>query len=232
MRNAFRLKASSSAQLLAAAAAAAETATEPGGNNATTCPITEQASSLRTAQGHLPGIRMWFEQGKEADARAAGGEGRVGAGDSGGGGGGASSSTIKAVYSEAWGEDDGQFNALAFLFTLCAVPRDKQSTSDVEEGEDDDGERYTIVSGGVEFILSILFYKLLFLAATYHSIDHRSSTPSQQSSARTCCIFSVHHYSSVSTLKWYWALLLQTFVPACGESGDACASEIFLAIPR
>lgn len=172
MRNAFQLKASSSARLSAVAPKLSPTATEPGGKDATTRPVTEQVSSLSTAQRHLPGIRMWFEQGKEADARAAGGEDGVGGGG-GGGAGGTSLSTIKAVYTEAWGEDDGRFNALAFLFTLCAVPRDNVATFDVKEGEDNDGERYAIVSGGVEVILSTAHF-LQTTASCGNISQHRS----------------------------------------------------------
>lgn len=103
------------------------------------CAVAEQATSLRIAQRHLPGIRMWFEEGGEMEVDA------LAAGEEEGGARGASSSTIKAVYSEAWGEDDGRFDGLDFLFTLCAAPRDNASTPGAEEAsEDDDGECFVL----------------------------------------------------------------------------------------
>lgn len=86
--------------------------------------------TLRIAQRHFVGIPLWFEQqrdevklgGERADRDAL--------------------LSIRKVYSEAWGGDDGRVDGMDLLLTLCAVPN-ASAGGDVSLGEDEEGVRET-----------------------------------------------------------------------------------------
>eukprot|EP00752_Nemacystus_decipiens_P011065 g9831.t1 len=137
MRHAFSLKASTASR-----ASTGEPLSRPpaskGTEDAATAPAASaaqaQAPTLRIAQRHLSGIPFWFERQEDETERR--GER---AGNDGGW-----SSTIRAVYADAWGEDDGRVDGLDLLLTLCAVPGDAAPDGGVAGG-DGDGE------GGIPF---------------------------------------------------------------------------------
>lgn len=128
MHNAFSQKASTASRASTIGEALKRGSTPEN----TAIPI--QVPTLRIAQRHLPGVPWWFEQqGNEA------GRGTVHAGvDS-------CSSTIRAVYAEAWGGDDGRVDGMDLLLTLCAVPDERAVDAvalEEDEGEDrDSGEQ-------------------------------------------------------------------------------------------
>lgn len=102
-------------------------------NAAAAAPSAAQAPTLRIAQRHLSGIPFWFER-QERDAER-GGE-RDGS-DS-------WSPSIRAVYTEAWGGDDGRVDGLDLLLTLCAVPGDavpRDSSVVDDEGDEESGKQ-------------------------------------------------------------------------------------------
>lgn len=92
---------------------------------------TAQAPTLKIAQRHVENIALWFESESD-DQEASGGTG--------GGGEGTDdpsvSSTIKAVYSQTWGEDDGRLGGLDLLLTLCAIPSDSSAAANLSTGAD------------------------------------------------------------------------------------------------
>lgn len=124
MRDAFSRKAST----------ASRTSLGEPLNRSPTAKGPEHASSaaqapptLRIPQRHLSGIPFWFEREEHEAER--GGE-RAGSDGL--------SSTIRAVYADAWGGDDGRVDGLDLLLTLCAVPGDAAPESGAVDGEGDE----------------------------------------------------------------------------------------------
>lgn len=131
MRHAFGLKASTTSR--ASSAEALKRSSTAGRKISaeyadTACPSSAtQTPTLRFAQRHLPGIPLWFEQqdtqegydGERADSDSL-------------------LSTVRAVYTEAWGGGDGRVDGMDLLLTLCAVPGD--STAGDTVSEEDDGD--------------------------------------------------------------------------------------------
>lgn len=127
MRRAISLKASTASRASIGEALGRSPAAKGTDNTATVASPAVQAPTLRIAQRHLSGIPFWFERQEHEAER--GGE-RAGSDGC--------SSTIRAVYAEAWGGDDGRVDGLDLLLTLCAVPGD--AVTDDSSAEDDDGE--------------------------------------------------------------------------------------------
>lgn len=115
MRHAFELKASTAS--LAVSAEALKRSSTTGRReladhaDAATSSAT-QTPTLRFAQRHLLGIPLWFEQ---LDSQERYGGVEHADGDS-------WSSTVRAVYTEAWGGGDGRVDGMDLLLTLCAMP--------------------------------------------------------------------------------------------------------------
>eukprot|EP00903_Cladosiphon_okamuranus_P008129 g7829.t1 len=148
MRRAFGLKASTASRPPTREALGRSPAAKGIDNAAVTASPAAQTLTLRIAQRHLSGIPFWFErQDHEAER---GGE-RAGR-DS-------WSSTIRAVYADAWGGDDGRVDGLDLLLTLCAVPGDAVVPDDGAEDSDGDEE------SGIPFSLG-LFRAFSMLAET------------------------------------------------------------------
>ncbi|CAM9610693.1 unnamed protein product [Ectocarpus fasciculatus] len=120
MRNALCLKASTVSQTSVGIGSAA------GAASANACSSTTQMPTLRIAQRHFVGIPLWFEQqrgeerhrGERADREAL--------------------LSIRKVYSEAWGGDDGRVDGMDLLLTLCAVPN-AGAGGGISLGEDGEG---------------------------------------------------------------------------------------------
>lgn len=122
MRQAFQLKVSSTGCL---SAGALPTPGEAGLVREVPPPTPfpqQPCTSIIIPQKQLVGIRLWFEEETEGaiEVRGIPAEGRI----SGKSSSGDVSSSLKAVYWEAWSDDDGRLDALEFLLTLCAVPDD------------------------------------------------------------------------------------------------------------
>lgn len=120
-------------------AASPGSATISQGGTATASENMQSILTLRIAQKcFVDSVRLWFEEEtnsstttEKVGGHEKGDEGRKGRGIS---------STIKAVYSEAWSEDDCRLDVLDLLLTLCAEPTgegDEEST--VVGGEDSHG---------------------------------------------------------------------------------------------
>lgn len=137
MRHAFGLKASTASRASIGEtlkrSPTAKKGTESAENADTAASSAAQAPTLRIAQRHLSGIPFWFEQ-QEYDEPERGGE-RAGR-DS-------WSSIIRAVYTDAWGGDDGRVDGLDLLLTLCAVPDDAVADDSAveDEGDEESGKR-------------------------------------------------------------------------------------------
>lgn len=115
-----------------------ESAIIPRGARAPASELESHLKLIIAESQFVSGILLWFEEASPTGTAADGiGERRDGCGDDGG-----VSLTIKAVYSEAWGDDEGRLDALDLLLTLCSVPTEREesvfsaSAEDVDRGDD------------------------------------------------------------------------------------------------
>lgn len=151
MRRAFSLKDSSASRLSTGALVSRPSSGKGVIVGTQTSAVPEQTPTLRIAQRHLSGIRLWFEEEEEEeDEEEDGTRGKEAEEQSRRGAActcGTLASTIKTVYTEAWGEDDGRLGGLDLLLTLCAAP-DSRAPEITSIGADaanggDTGEAYS-----------------------------------------------------------------------------------------
>ncbi|CAM9267910.1 unnamed protein product [Ectocarpus sp. 4 AP-2014] len=151
IRNALCLKASTVSQTSVGIGSAADTASPDVRSS------TAQMPTLRIAQRHFVGLRLWFEQqrdevkhGREQANRDA-------------------LLLIRKVYSQAWGGDDGRVDGMDLLLTLCAVPN-AGAGGDASLGEDEEG----VWDTGIPFSAG-LFRAFFMLAETSSSGPHNDT---------------------------------------------------------
>lgn len=130
MRHIFQSKASSQAR---PSSEPCDKLESPGLGGCSVPPV--QGLSLRLAQQHMKGIRLWFEDDsanltKDAPRAVEGGKDSR-----------SDTLAIKDVYMNAWREADDHLDALDLLLTICSVPDEELVTAPLQASRgDDNGE--------------------------------------------------------------------------------------------
>lgn len=130
----------------------------PGGTRVSASEPEPTLSLIIAESQFVSDTLVWFEEalmiGTGEDRVE---DGRRGCGDSSG-----VSSTIKAIYSKAWADDEGRLDALDLLLTLCSVPVEREDSvfgvgaEDADRG--DGGKEWRAVAEVTLNVRSLLYF--------------------------------------------------------------------------